>query len=550
MLFPVFPLIPNIRMKSASKSPTFGTVGPGLRDRCGRGTRICRSFAIFLGAVATFVGDVRSEIANSKVVQVAPSLKILSDSDLQKIRTVHHAWKASFRSDARGFCAENDANDWWIQCGSRNLELHSRRTDSHWSLQVDRFGEQGSEQQVDVFAPPFVRATQSRLSRQWCWWFEEWYVNRDNGLEHGFTVQAPHPGGTTASQFRIEMSVSAGWNVCSDSTDASVIFVSAADGSKVSYGGLKVWDSTGRSLPAGIASVGPASIAIEFDISDAVYPVMVDPLIQQVYIKPSNPSALDQFGAVVAVDGNTVVVGAPEEDGSGTGVNPPASDGTGNSGAAYIFVRDSDGWFQQAYLKASNTDGNDRFGYSVAISGNTVVVGAHAEDGSGTGTNPPSDEAAAGAGAAYVFVRNGSTWTQEAYLKASNARARSNFGSSVAVSGNMIVVGAYSEDGTGTGVNPPTTVNDESDNHGAAYILRENRVFGSKRHTSRHPTAIQGIALVGLSPCRRMTMSLLERPTKMEAGLASILRTTTRRSTQVPPTFFIAKKGSGTRVPT
>src|SRR5690349_20279044 len=91
--------------------------------------------------------------------------------------------------------------------------------------------------------------------------------------------------------------------------------------------------------------------------------------------------------------------------------------------------------YQQAYVKASNTDPIDNFGQSVAVSGDTMVVGAPGEDSTATGVNgDQSDNSAAGSGAAYVFVRQGTNWVQQAYLKASNVAL--DFGRSVAVSGD------------------------------------------------------------------------------------------------------------------
>jgi hypothetical protein len=97
-------------------------------------------------------------------------------------------------------------------------------------------------------------------------------------------------------------------------------------------------------------------------------------------------------------------------------------------------------WVEQAYLKASNPGEQDGFGGSVAISGDTLVVGAEYEDGDGTS---PDDDSLGGAGAAYVFVRQNGAWTQQAYLKASNADAYDGFGVSVAISGDTLVVGAW-----------------------------------------------------------------------------------------------------------
>ena len=126
---------------------------------------------------------------------------------------------------------------------------------------------------------------------------------------------------------------------------------------------------------------------------------------------------------------------------------------------------------QQAYLKASNTGAGDQFGYSVAVSGDTMVIAAPREASSATGVNGnQSDNTGYDSGAAYVFVRNGTKWTQQAYLKASNTGAGDYFGTSAAVSGDTVVVGANLEASNATGVN-----GDESDNtaydSGAAYIF-------------------------------------------------------------------------------
>ena len=96
---------------------------------------------------------------------------------------------------------------------------------------------------------------------------------------------------------------------------------------------------------------------------------------------------------------------------------------------------------------------DDGIGNRVAVSGDTVVVGAAFEDSSTTGVGGTPNELAAEAGAAYVFVRSGSTWTQQAYIKARNAQAADYFGFDVAVSGGTVVVGADSEDSSTMGVN-------------------------------------------------------------------------------------------------
>jgi len=196
---------------------------------------------------------------------------------------------------------------------------------------------------------------------------------------------------------------------------------------------------------------------------------------QQACLKASNAGAGDLFGRSVAISGDTVIVTAPSESSSAAGVNGNQGDNSATgAGAAYVFVRKEGNWSQQAYLKASNTGAGDGFGISAAISGDTVVVGAYCEGSSSTGVNGiQHDNSATYSGAAYVFVRDAGTWRQQAYLKASNTAAGHVFGLSVAVSGDTVVVGAYREDGSATGVNGaqrhyavPTA--------GAAYVFVRN----------------------------------------------------------------------------
>lgn len=165
--------------------------------------------------------------------------------------------------------------------------------------------------------------------------------------------------------------------------------------------------------------------------------------VKQAYLKASNAEAGDRFGVAVAVDGDTIVVGASHEDSDATVVNGDGgNDNAQDSGAAYVFVRDASGnWSQQAALRASNGESLDFFGGSVAVSGDTAVIGASSEDGDANGL--PN------AGAAYVFVRDGSgNWSEEAVLRASDAAAGDQFGYSVSISGDTVAAGAAERDGT------------------------------------------------------------------------------------------------------
>jgi hypothetical protein len=200
------------------------------------------------------------------------------------------------------------------------------------------------------------------------------------------------------------------------------------------------------------------------------------------YIKATDPNAFDSFSGLrgtlaLSADGTTLAVGAYLEDSSASGIDGDATDNAAiDSGAAYIFTRVGLGsWVQQGYIKASNAESEDRFGFSVSLSndGNTLAVSASAENSSSTGIN--SDElnnSDTASGAAYVFVRDAvGSWSQQAYVKASNTGNIDEFGWSVALSGDgdTLAVGAVTEASAAAGAN-----GDQSDNSltgaGATYV--------------------------------------------------------------------------------
>ncbi len=193
---------------------------------------------------------------------------------------------------------------------------------------------------------------------------------------------------------------------------------------------------------------------------------------QEAYIKAPYPDKNDYFGCAVAIDGDTLVVGASGEASDVTGVDSTTKDNNNaaKAGAAFVFVRSYGTWTQQAYLKASNTDAGDKFGTSVGVYEDTIVVGAVSEASSATGVNKgttyEADNSRAGAGAAYVFVRSGSAWSQQAYMKASNTDAADHFGLSVAIGKDTVLVAAPWEKSKSNGVNPGATA--EADNSGIA----------------------------------------------------------------------------------
>jgi hypothetical protein len=194
---------------------------------------------------------------------------------------------------------------------------------------------------------------------------------------------------------------------------------------------------------------------------------------QQAYVKASNTGSGDWFGSSLALsnDGTTMAVGAPYEASDATGIDGNQANNAANqSGAVYVFNRSGTFWFQQAYVKASNTGAQDAFGASLTLSGDgtTLAVGAPEEDSNGN----QADNSALNSGAVYVFTRSGTAWSQQAYVKASNGEAGDSFGSSLALSsaGTTLAVGAFGEDSSATGIGG-NQANNGAINSGAAYVF-------------------------------------------------------------------------------
>ncbi len=193
---------------------------------------------------------------------------------------------------------------------------------------------------------------------------------------------------------------------------------------------------------------------------------------QQAYIKASNTASFDRFGSSVSVSGDTLAVGAIYEASNAKGVNgDQANNSATYSGAVYVFTRSGTTWSQQAYIKASNTAANSFFGSSVALSGETLAVGAYGESSNATGVNGDQNNVLApSSGAVYIFTRATTTWSQQAYIKASNTAANAYFGTSVSLSNDTLAVGATGESSGSAGVNGDQ-YNASAPTSGAAYIF-------------------------------------------------------------------------------
>jgi hypothetical protein len=177
---------------------------------------------------------------------------------------------------------------------------------------------------------------------------------------------------------------------------------------------------------------------------------------EQQKLTASDGAATDLFGVSVAVDGDTAVIGALFDDDNGN-----------NSGSAYVFTRSGTSWTQQAKLIASDGAADDVFGESVAVDGDTAVIGARLDDDNG-----------AASGSAYVFIRSGTTWAQQAKLAAGDAAALDRFGLPVAVDVDTAVIGAHLD-------------NDNGGNSGSAYVFTRS---GTTWTQQQKLTASDGVA--------------------------------------------------------
>jgi uncharacterized protein (DUF2345 family) len=250
----------------------------------------------------------------------------------------------------------------------------------------------------------------------------EWYVNGPFGLEQGFTLASP-PAPRSAGLLGLRLDL--GGSLAARRIGGDVVF--AHDGTPVlRYRGLAAWDADGRPLAASLALDG-RRLALTVDDRGARYPVTVDPFVEHASLRASDAAVADELGTAVAVSGDTIVVGA-------------VGDGA-QRGAAYVFVKPAGGWAgaltQSAKLTASDGIDGDTFGSAVAVDGATVVVGAPGDDGM--------------RGAAYVFSRPAAGWsgalTQAAKLTAATRTPSALFGNSVGVDGNVAVAGAPLESG-------------------------------------------------------------------------------------------------------
>ena len=297
--------------------------------------------------------------------------------------------------------------------------LQADATGFAWDITLSGFGREGNI--ASVAAPQIVQEGARLDYRRGA--VTEWYRDTALGLQQGFTIHEA-PGGRGLLVLQLDLSTDLAGALDADGRGLSF---PTGDGRALRYDHLLAFDARGAELEARLA-LQPGRILIQVNDRGAAYPLTIDPLIYSLEQKvpASDGAAFDEFGYSVALSGDTALVGAERHD---VGVNA-------NQGSAYVFTRSGTTWTQQQQIAASDGAAYDLFAISVALSGDMALVGA-ALDNVGANANQ---------GSAYVFTRNGTTWTEQQKLTASDGAGDDQFGVSVALSGDTALVGAYYDD--------------------------------------------------------------------------------------------------------
>ncbi len=326
---------------------------------------------------------------------------------------------------------------------------------------------------------------------------QQWFVNGQDGLKHGVTLfQKPAGGdGPAVLRFRLEGNLVGALQ----EDGQSVLFEQPGRGVVLEYKGIHAWDSHGVPLPARMKT-GEATLDLIVEDVGAAYPVTIDPLFalaeqRLAEVRLNEGSA--RLGYSLAVEGDTAIAGAFYG----------AVAGSSGRGAAYIFVRSGNSWHQQAKIGVPDSN-NTNFGRAVALSGNTAVIatiGGIYDNGpvyvyvrqgtvwtqearlvgDATGTWNPAGVALSGdtlamgmkadfispqpAGRIQIYARSGGVWSQQATLTASDGTLYNRMGEAVALSGNTIVSGAAYDDPGGR------------TNAGSAYVFVRNGTVWSEQ---------------------------------------------------------------------
>ena len=431
------------------------------------------------------VQDLREHVPPSLFPEITETLQLNGSSEVYRA--------AADVSDENVYRLENPVHSLDAKLSPGGVSISSTETDDWtWSLRFDGYGRGAS---LDQIANPSLTADGGRVEYHYSNGVTEWYVNGPLGLQQGFTF-ASRPSPLVDGPLEVQVAISGDVTVEVNDVGTSALLHSLDSLSSLRYGGLYAYDASGDELGARLQTTANG-LSIIVDDTGANYPVTIDPFIEKQYLAGAADDAREGFGTSVSISGDTVVVGVPSNwwsefqgavylftlpDGEQTA--PPdavvlkspravAGDGFGRSvaisgdtivvgaprerdeeldpwsrfGAAYVFEKPSGGWVSTSdatRLTPRDVRSETGFGTSVAVSGDTVVVGTDSSS-------------------AYVFTKPSDGWadTSEApKLTASDGSEYDRFGHSVAVNGDTVVVGAYLAD-----------LEADEEDFGAAYVF-------------------------------------------------------------------------------
>ncbi|MCP4700900.1 MAG: hypothetical protein GY862_29205, partial [Gammaproteobacteria bacterium] len=372
-------------------------------------------------------------------------------------------------AESGGYTASNRAQGLHARFGrDGRVQVTPAAAQSGLSLRLTAYGYGEELRPVPPAGEPVVRKNRVEYRRGD---LTEWYVNDARGIEQGFTLDKPPAFLQATSQnkppLRLVLTLD-GSLTLGFSADAQTAVFKNADGRTVfNYEKLHVTDARGQAvaahfeLPAAATADGRdkrAQLHILAEDAGAVYPLVIDPLItgEQGKFNRVYADADNHFGKSVALDGDTLLVGAPfDESCALVSVSDcPAI------GSAYVFVFNGTAWNQQARLTAGAANGH--FGYSVALNGDTALIGTLLDDDA-----CPADPNW-NSGSAYVFTRSGTVWSQQQKLTADDMAAGDGFGISVALNDDIALIGAYQDD-------------DNGPNSGSAYVFTRSDTIWSQQ---------------------------------------------------------------------
>jgi uncharacterized repeat protein (TIGR02543 family) len=403
----------------------------------------------WLPASGPFGNSIASSTAQQDVDGLMPAVirTIQSEADASYAVRAADAGKLAVGNRSQGLEARFDRTGVEVRVGDRRSAIgdrHARpaadglrraasveksRESSHpLRLRVTQFGFDGAEREL-LPADPRAEGTLVVFERDTAGGdgLKEWYVNGPLGLQQGFTIDKP-PAAGRSGVLKIRVDVGGDWRATTAPDGQSTTFsASGPESSELRFGSLYAWDANDKPLRASMLGDGN-DLVYEVDTERAAWPITIDPVLTGPKLLAVDGAAGDQFGWSVDIDGNTAIVGAYHD----------AVGAVTFRGSAYVFVRSAtSGWTHQAKLEPPAPDNGVsflRFGFTVAVSGNTAVVGC--EFGCPTTSQP--------AGGIYVYTRLGTSWNFAQKLIQSDLDPEVDFGKSLAIDGNTLVAGSPS----------------------------------------------------------------------------------------------------------